>query len=120
MHPVSIDQSRNKSKRREHTGGSRKILGCRQLTESPFPLPVKSPDMAGPGDRRVRRQHGNKNRGRGQEIGGWWVSRLGEEGATSVRRTRERSVWAILECDPFPPTHTTLHFIRVPGTCKSL
>lgn len=92
-HPVSIHQSRNKSKRREHTGCPRKILGCTQLADSVFPLPAKSRDKAGPGERRVRRQHGNKSRGGGQEIEGRRVFRLGEEGAPST----------------LPATHTRTH-----------
>lgn len=119
-HPVSIHQSRNKSKRREHTGCPRKILGCMQLAESVFPLPAKSQDKAGPGERRVRRQHGNKSRGGGQEIEGRRVFRLEEEGVPSVGRTREGSGWAVLECDPpchthtHMHTHTTRHLIKTP------
>lgn len=46
------------------TRQSRKILGCMKLAVC-FPLPDENPDKPGSGERRVRRQHGNKKQGSG-------------------------------------------------------
>lgn len=50
----------------------------------------------------------------GQGVGVSDVFRLGEEEVTSMRRTRERSGWAILECRSLALTdkHTTLHLVK--------
>lgn len=61
------------------TWQSRKILGCMKLVVC-FPLPDENPDKPGPGERRVRRQHGNKKRGSGGNGRGVGGSSDGEDG----------------------------------------
>ena len=60
---VNIHQSRNNNERKQHCWHHSKILGCMQLAESVFSPRDKSTDKPRPGERRVKRQHGNKNRG---------------------------------------------------------
>ena len=96
------------------TRQSRKILGCMKLAVC-FPLPDKNPDKPGPGERRVRRQHGNKKRGSGGKGRGGGSSD-GEDGRLLWEGTGKGV--AGLSLGASPPTqrrtHTTPHLIKNP------
>ena len=102
------------------TRQSRKILGCMKLAVC-FPLMDKNQDKPGPGERRVRRQHGNKKRGSGGKGRGGGVFRWRGR-PSSMGRTREGSGWAVLGGQsPHTDTHTQLPTSSsIPGTWKSL
>ena len=87
------------------TRQSRKILGCMKLAVC-FPLMDKNQDKPGPGERRVRRQHGNKKRGSGGKGRGGGGSSDGEDGRLLWEGPGKGVAGLSLGASPHTQTHT--------------
>lgn len=96
------------------TRQSRKILGCIKLAVC-FPLTDKNQDKPGPGERRVRRQHGNKKRGSGGKGRGGGGLQM-ERTAVFYGKDQGRE-WLGCPWRPVPThrhTHTAPHLVKHP------